>query len=164
QFDPPNAAVTQARIPYVVSYRKIDDYTIEIANPRPISYFPYMLTYMLNASPAQFAKTGSWPEFAKAPSGTGPFKIIEYKPPVRGIRVPHAINYCVNRDGLVTLLNGLAEPAYGLFKKADPFFGKPKQQYTYDPVKAKALLKEAGLGQDKPIKAKIMITTSGSGQ
>ena len=61
----------------------------------------------------------------------------------RDIRVRHAINYCVNRDGLVTLLNGLAEPAYGLFKKADPFFGNPKQQYTYDPAKGKALLKEA---------------------
>jgi peptide/nickel transport system substrate-binding protein len=40
QFDPPNAAVTQARNPYYANYRKIDDYTIEIGNPRPISYFP----------------------------------------------------------------------------------------------------------------------------
>jgi len=84
--------------------------------------------------------------------------------PFRDIRVRHAINYCVNRDGLVTLLNGLAEPASGLFKKADVFYGKPKQQYGYDPAKAKALLKEAGYGPDKPVKAKIMITTSGSGQ
>jgi peptide/nickel transport system substrate-binding protein len=249
QFDPPNAAVTQARDPYIANYRKIDDYTIEIGNPRPISYFPNMITWILHVSPAQFAKAGSWAEFAKAPAGTGPFKIIEFKPrvsatlarnegywdktrvpkldkivvfpipepttrlsalrsgevdwievpppdavpslkaagfeivansyphswpwtfnlakedsPFRDIRVRHAINYCVNRDGLVTLLNGLAEPAYGLFKKADPFFGHPKQQYTYDPAKAKALLKEAGYGPDKPIKAKIMITTSGSGQ
>src|SRR6516165_1262499 len=50
QFDPPNAAVTQARIPFVVGYRKIDGDTIEIANPRPLSYFPYMMPYMLNAS------------------------------------------------------------------------------------------------------------------
>ena len=39
-----------------------------------------MLPYMLYSSPAQFAKTGSWAEFAKAPSGTGPFKITEFKP------------------------------------------------------------------------------------
>src|SRR5207244_298108 len=40
----------------------------------------------------------------------------------------------------------------------------PQQQYTYDPDNGKALLKEAGYGSDKPIKAKIMITNSGSGQ
>jgi len=204
QFDPPNAAVTQARIPFVVGYRKIDGDTIEIANPRPLSYFPYMMPYMLNASPAQFKKTGSWAEFAKAPSGTGPFQITEFKPrvsatlnrndgywdksrvprldkmvlfpipeattrlaalrsgqvdwievpppdavpslkaagfeivtnsyphswpwtwnlakadaPWRDIRVRHAINYCVNRDGLVTLLNGLAEPSFGIFKNTE---------------------------------------------
>src|SRR6516162_10270113 len=82
QFDPPNAAVTQARDPYIANYRKIDDYTIEIGNPRPISYFPNMITWLLNVSPAQFAKTGSWAEFAKAPAGTGPFKIVEFKPRV----------------------------------------------------------------------------------
>jgi ABC-type transport system substrate-binding protein len=208
-----------------------------------------MVTWALYVSPTQYKKTGSWAEFAKAPAGTGPFKIIDFKPrvsatlarndgywdqnrvpkldkivvfpipeattrlsalrsgqvdwievpppdavpslksagfniiansyphswpwtfnlakedsPFRDLRVRHAINYCVNRDGLVTLLNGLAEPAYGLFKKADPFFGNPKHQYTYDPAKGKALLKEAGYGADKPVKAKIMITTSGSGQ
>src|SRR3954447_14687531 len=82
QFDPPNAAVTQARNPYYANYRKIDDYTIEIGTPRPISYFPNMVTWMLNVSPAQFKKTGSWAEFAKAPAGTGPFKIVEFKPRV----------------------------------------------------------------------------------
>ncbi|MBN8898821.1 MAG: ABC transporter substrate-binding protein, partial [Rhodospirillales bacterium] len=37
-------------------------------------------------------------------------------------------------------------------------------KYTYDPEKAKALLKQAGYGPGKPVKAKIMISTSGSGQ
>jgi ABC-type transport system substrate-binding protein len=64
----------------------------------------------------------------------------------------------------VTLLNGLAEPAAGVYNKTDPYFGNPKQQYTYDPAKANSLLKEAGYGPDKPVKAKIMISTSGSGQ
>src|SRR6266849_9837406 len=84
--------------------------------------------------------------------------------PWQDVRVRRAINYCTNRDGLVTLLNGLAEPAAGVYHKTDPYFGQPKEQYTYDPAKAKALLKEAGYGQDKPVKAKIMISTSGSGQ
>src|SRR5262249_14263626 len=249
QFDPPNAAVAVARDPYVAGYRKIDDWTIEIANSRPISYFPNIATWILHVSPTQFAKTGSWAEFAKAPAGSGPFKITEFKPrvsatlsrndgywdktriakldkivvfpipepttrlsalrsgqvdwievpppdavpslkaagfeivtnsyphswpwvenlakedsPWRDVRVRRAINYCVNRDRLVALLNGLADPAYGLFKRSDVFFGHPKQEYKYDPAKAKALLKEAGYSPDKPVKAKIMITTSGSGQ
>ena len=82
QFDPPGGAVAQARNPFVAGYRKIDDDTIEITNPRPLSYFPNMLPYMLYSSPAQFEKTGSWAEFAKSPSGTGPFKITEFKPRV----------------------------------------------------------------------------------
>jgi peptide/nickel transport system substrate-binding protein len=249
QFDPPGAANAQGRNPFVTSYRKIDADTIEIITPRPLSYFPSMLPYMLFSSPAQFAKTGSWAEFAKAPSGTGPFKITEFKPrisvtlsrndvywdknrvpkldrmvlipmpeattrlaalrsgqvdwieapppdavprlkgagfeivtgsyphvwpyalnlaksdaPWSDVRVRRAINYCVDRDGLITLLNGLAEPAVGIFKKADPYFGNPREHYTYDPAKAKALLKEAGYGPDKPVKAKVMISTSGSGQ
>src|SRR6266498_1576324 len=249
QFDPPGGAVAQARNPFVAGYRKIDDYTIEITTPRPLSYFPNMLPYMLYSSPAQFEKTGSWAEFAKSPSGTGPFKITEFKPrisvtlsrnegywekskvpklnhmvlfpmpeattrlaalrsgqvdwievpppdavpslkgagfeivtgsyphmwpwvfnlakddsPWKDVRVRRALNYCLNRDGLVTLLNGLAEPSVGAFKPVDPQFGSPKEQYKHEPAKAKALLKEAGYGSDKAVKSKVMISTSGSGQ
>ena len=41
-----------------------------------------MATWILHVSPTQFAKTGSWAEFAKAPAGSGPFKITEFKPRV----------------------------------------------------------------------------------
>jgi peptide/nickel transport system substrate-binding protein len=249
QFDPTGGAIARARDPWVAGYRKIDDNTIEIANPRPLSYFPGALAYLFFSSPAQFKKAGSWAEFAKAPAGTGPFKITEFKArvsvtlnrneaywdqkrvpkldkmvlfpmpepttrlaalrsgqvdwievpppdavpslkaagfeivtnsyphvwpwvmnfgkpdtPWSDVRVRRAINYCVNRDGVVTLLNGLAEPAVGVYNKNDKLFGSPKEHYAYDPAKAKALLKEAGYGPDKPVKAKIMISTSGSGQ
>jgi peptide/nickel transport system substrate-binding protein len=249
QFDPTGSAIARGRDPWVAGYRKIDDYTIEISNPRPLSYFPLALAYMLYSSPAQFKKAGSWAEFAKAPSGTGPFKITEFKPrisvtlsrnadywdknrvpkldkmvllpipeattrlaalrsgevdwievpppdavpslkaagfeivtnsyphvwpwvmnfgkpdsPWKDVRVRRAINYCVNREGLVSLLNGLAEPAVGIYNTTDPFFGHPKEAYSHDPAKARALLKEAGYGPDKPVKAKVMISTSGSGQ
>ena len=73
-------------------------------------------------------------------------------------------NYAIDRDGLCSLLNGIAKPAVGLYPPGNPFFGNPTQKYTYDPAKAKALLTEAGYGPDKPVKAKIMISTSGSGQ
>jgi ABC-type transport system substrate-binding protein len=249
QADSTGGAFARARDPWIKSYRKIDDFTVEIGNPRSISYFPNALVYLFFSSPAQFQKTGSWVEFAKQPSGTGPFKITEFKPrvsvtlvrneqywdknripkldkmvlfpmpeattrlaalrsgqvdwievpppdavpslttagfeivtnsyphtwpwvlnfgkpdsPWKDIRVRRALNYCTNRDGVVTLLNGLAEPAYGIYHKTDPYFGHPKEQYGYDPEKAKALLKEAGYGPDKPVAAKVMISNSGSGQ
>ncbi len=84
--------------------------------------------------------------------------------PFKDVRVRQAINYAVDREGLCKLLNGSAKPAVGLYPPDNPVFGTPKNRYTYDPERAKALLKEAGYGPDKPMKAKIMISTSGSGQ
>jgi peptide/nickel transport system substrate-binding protein len=249
QFETQGAAITRARNPWLKAWKKIDDYTVEISTTRPISYFPYVVVYTLIASPAQFEKTGSWAEFAKAPAGTGPFKITDVKSrisvelsrnaaywdkskiakldkivlfpmpeattrlaalrsgqvdwievpppdavpslkqagfevvtgvyphvwpwvfnlakadsPFRDVRVRQAANYCVDREGVVKLLNGLAFPSVGYFTRSNPLFGKPKNDYTFDPAKSKALLKEAGFGPDKPVRAKIMISTSGSGQ
>jgi ABC-type transport system substrate-binding protein len=250
QFEAQGSAITRARNPNVKTWRKIDDYTLEITTDRPLSYFPHLLVYMLYASPTQFTKVGgTWAEYAKAPAGTGPFKLIDFKPrisvtlerfdgywdknrvakvdkmilypmpeattrlaalrsgqvdwievpppdtipslkaagynivtnsyphvwpwvmnikksdsPFRDKRVRVAANYCIDRDGMVQLLNGTAEPAVGFFKKKSQFFGNPKEAYTFDPEKAKGLLKQAGYGPGKPVKAKIMISTSGSGQ
>ena len=82
--------------------------------------------------------------------------------PFRDRRVRQAANYAVDRDGLVKLLNGSATPATGLYPTEHPVFGDPQNHYAYDPEKAKALLKQAGF--TAPVKAKIMISTSGSGQ
>ena len=84
--------------------------------------------------------------------------------PFADVRVRRAMNYAVDREGLVKLLNGSAKPAAGLYPPDDPIFGNPANKYTFDPDRAKALLKEAGYGPGKPVKAKIMISTSGSGQ
>jgi peptide/nickel transport system substrate-binding protein len=82
----------------------------------------------------------------------------------RDKRIRQALNYVIDRDALVKFLNGAAKPAVGLYPPESAEFGKPAQHYTYDPEKAKTLLKEAGYGPDRPVKAKIMISTSGSGQ
>jgi peptide/nickel transport system substrate-binding protein len=250
QFDPSGGAVAQARNPFVESFSKIDDYTIEITTPRPLSYFPYMLTYMLYSSPARFEEAGGeWGEFARNPSGTGPFQITEFVPrerveltrfddywdeeriarldrmilypmpepttrlaalrsgqvdwielpppdaipsleaagfqissgsyphvwpwvlnlakedaPWDDVRVRRAVNYCMDREGIVTLLNGMAEPAYGIFKPEDPYFGEPKEHYTFDPDQARELLSESGYGPDNRVQGTIMITAGGSGQ
>jgi peptide/nickel transport system substrate-binding protein len=211
QFDPQGSAINRGRPTYIAEYRKIDDSTVEFTTTRPISYFPYVLTTLFYVSPTAFARAGSWAEFAKAPVGTGPFKVQNFKPrisvdlvkntdywdkarvpkldkvvlfpmqeantrlaalrsgqvdwievpppdsidglkqtgfqvvtnsyphvwpwvlnvakadsPFRDLKVRQAINYCIDRDGLVTLLNGTAEPSVGFFKKGDPRFGNPK--------------------------------------
>jgi ABC-type transport system substrate-binding protein len=84
--------------------------------------------------------------------------------PFNDKRVRQAANFAVDRDALVKLLNGTAEPATGFWPKGTPFAGSPELNYTYDPAKAKALLAEAGYGADKPVKVRIQISTSGSGQ
>jgi ABC-type transport system substrate-binding protein len=233
----------------IASYEKTDDKTIVLTTKYPFSFLPYLLTRILIVSPARWAESGkNWANFAKNPSGTGPFKItkvvlsqyaemsrnedywdkaripkldkmvaypmpeattrvaalrsgqvdwIEVPPadgipslkaaglqistwpyphtypyalnctdgsPFHDVRVRQALNYAVDRDGLCAMLNGTAKPAMGLYPPDDPLFGNPVNRYKYDPEKAKALLAEAGYGPNKKCKAKIMISTSGSGQ
>ncbi|MGF3023406.1 ABC transporter substrate-binding protein [Methylobacterium aquaticum] len=84
--------------------------------------------------------------------------------PLKDVRVRQALNYCIDRDGLVTFLNGTAEPSVGWLKAADPNFGAPQNRYRLDPQKGRALLAEAGFTDKHPLALKVMISTSGSGQ
>ncbi len=83
--------------------------------------------------------------------------------PFGDLRVRQALNYCIDRDGLVTLLNGTASPAVGLFDATDPLFGKPAQQYHLDPERGRALLTQAGYDAGHPLRFKVLIPSSGSG-
>ncbi len=102
---------------------------------------------------------------------TGPYPHVwpwflgqEEGSPFNDVRVRQALNYCVDRDGLVSLLNGTAQPAVGWLKPSDPNFGTPENHYKFDPAHGKALLAAAGYGPAKPLSFKVMISTSGSGQ
>jgi ABC-type transport system substrate-binding protein len=92
------------------------------------------------------------------------YNIGAAKSPFKDVRVRQALNYCIDRDGLVTLLNGTAEPSVGWLKPKDAGFGNPMNHYGFDPAKGKALLTEAGYTAQKPLSFKVMISTSGSGQ
>jgi peptide/nickel transport system substrate-binding protein len=83
---------------------------------------------------------------------------------VADTRVRQALNWCVDRDGMVALLNGTAEPSVGFFKASDPNFGNPQNRYRLDPARGRALLGEAGFTAQKPLRIKAGISTSGSGQ
>jgi peptide/nickel transport system substrate-binding protein len=96
-----------------------------------------------------------WPWFYNIGASNSPFK---------DVKVRQALNYCIDREGLVALLNGTAEPSVGWLKVSDPDFGNPANHYKFDPAKGKALLAEAGFTSAKPLSFKVMISNSGSGQ
>ncbi len=96
-----------------------------------------------------------WPWFYNIGAANSPFK---------DVRVRQALNYCIDREGLVSLLNGTAEPSVGWLKSSDPDFGSPVNRYKSDPAKGKALLAEAGYTAAKPLSFKALISNSGSGQ
>jgi ABC-type transport system substrate-binding protein len=96
-----------------------------------------------------------WPWFFNIGAANSPFK---------DVKVRQALNYCIDREGLVSLLNGTAEPSVGWLKASDPDFGAPANRYKSDPAKGKALLAEAGYTPAKPLSFKVLISNSGSGQ
>jgi peptide/nickel transport system substrate-binding protein len=60
-------------------------------------------------------------------------------------RVRQAIGYAIDRDAIVKYLRrGLAQPAVGVVPPASWAFAADALQFTHDPVRARALLDEAG--------------------
>ena len=80
QYDARLVAQTTPRMPTVTGARKIDDYTVEVQTSEPDSFVPINLSNLFIASPAAWAKTKSWAEFAKAPVGSGPWKFVRLVP------------------------------------------------------------------------------------
>lgn len=79
-------------------------------------------------------------------------------------RVRQAANLAVDRESIQQLLGGYMVPAQGLLLPDDAAFGEPEFNIGYDPDAARALLAEAGFGPGNPLKAKVLISASGSGQ
>jgi peptide/nickel transport system substrate-binding protein len=78
--------------------------------------------------------------------------------------VRQAANYAIDREGICkSLLNDTCTPATGVVYPGHPWFGNPKQTYTYDLQKAKELMRQAGY-DGKRVKTSFLISTSGSGQ
>jgi peptide/nickel transport system substrate-binding protein len=249
QFDKRQSAQVRTRLPSVASWRKIDDYEVEITTKEIDSFFPYQMLWFLVSSPAQYEKLGrDWDKFAGAPSGTGPFRLDRLVPreraelvrnpsyfdmkrmptvdrlilipipealnrtnallsgqvdliespapdavpqlkaagmrivenvtphvwnyhlsvlpgsPWTDIRLRRAMNLAIDRDGIVTLMNGLAKPAKGQVDPQSPWFGKPSFDIRYDPAAARKLVAEAGYSPQKPLKTTFIIANGGTGQ
>ena len=82
------------------------------------------------------------------------------EPPFNDVRVRRAANYALNRDEMVDMLGGVAQPGYAIYTPTAKLYGNPVK-YLYDPKKATALLKEASC---YPCAITLAISTSGSGQ
>jgi len=81
QYSARQASLVNFRIPAVKSWRKVDKYTVEFELHAPDAFFPFQVCYILMASPAGWEAAGrDWNEFAKQPSGTGPWRLTKLVP------------------------------------------------------------------------------------
>ena len=79
-------------------------------------------------------------------------------------RVRQAANLCVDREGIKTLLGGMMAVPKGTVPPGHPWWGNPKFDIKYDVNAAKAMMTQAGHSAAKPLKVKVQISASGSGQ
>jgi len=79
-------------------------------------------------------------------------------------RVRYAANLCVNRPALKQLLGGMMGEATGTVEPGNPWRGDPSFHISYDPDAARKLMTEAGYSAAHPLKVKVQISASGSGQ
>ncbi len=83
------------------------------------------------------------------------------KPPLDNVKVRQALNYAMDREGVVQLLNGVAAPAGQYGSNGHAYHDDSWPGYNFDPAKAKALLAEAGYPNG--FKLNVAYPTSGSG-
>lgn len=84
-----------------------------------------------------------------------------YRAPFDDIKVRQAVAYGIDRDGIVSIIQGAGQPATQLMYEGNPWRDTTFEGYRYDPEKAKALLTEAGYADG--LKMTVAFPTSGSG-
>ena len=82
--------------------------------------------------------------------------------PWQGKRVREAAHLCSDRNDLVVLNGGLADPAFGMMRPNHPWFGKPGLKLRFDGDEGRKLMKAAGYSEQKRATVKILTTTVGS--
>jgi peptide/nickel transport system substrate-binding protein len=98
---------------------------------------------------------------------TGPYPhVITYqlnmdKPPFNDVRVRQAVNYAVNRESTIAVIDGFGMPAGQYCHKGHPYYDDNWEGYNYNPAKAKALLAEAGYANG--VKVRMAYPPGGSG-
>jgi ABC-type transport system substrate-binding protein len=80
------------------------------------------------------------------------------------VRVRRAANLAVDRAAMKGMLGGLMDEGAGLLPLGDKWNPVSSFKWAYNPTEAKKLLAEAGFSTRNPLKTKVGISTSGSGQ
>ena len=91
------------------------------------------------------------------------FSMLEGSP-WRDIRVRRAANLAIDRAGMRTMLADTMLEGVGLVTPDSPWYGNPTFKLTHDPAQARRLLAEAGYGPRNPLRTRVAISASGSGQ
>jgi len=72
---------------------------------------------------------------------------VELDTPFKNLKVRQAMNYAIDKERYVReSMEGQAVPAYGVFPPGMYVFNKELSGYSYDPDRARALMKAAGYG------------------
>lgn len=77
-------------------------------------------------------------------------------------RVRQAANLCIDRNDLVALNGGLAEPAFGMMRPNHPWFGKPTFKLRFDGDEGRRLMKAAGYSEQKLADVTVLTAIAGS--
>ena len=84
--------------------------------------------------------------------------------PWRDPRIRKAANLAVDRAGLKALLGGMMEEGAGIVPAGHPWYGAPAAKPRFDLGAARKLMAEAGFTPRDPLRTKVAISPSGSGQ
>ncbi len=91
------------------------------------------------------------------------FSMLEGSP-WRDIRIRRAANLAIDRVGIKELLGGMMREGAGLLPQGHPWHGRPSDPVRTDVAQARRLMAEAGFTARNPLRTKVAISTSGSGQ
>lgn len=83
------------------------------------------------------------------------------KPPFNNVKLRQAVNYAIDRDAVKDIV--YEDNSVNKDYMAFPWmagYAEPSVRYSYDPAKAVALAREAGVSKDRPIAASYIYTAS----
>ncbi|WP_240046685.1 ABC transporter substrate-binding protein [Paracraurococcus ruber] len=84
--------------------------------------------------------------------------------PWRDARIRRGANLAIDRAAMKGMLGGLMDEGAGMLPQGHPWNNVPRFRWAFDQAAARRLLAEAGVTPRTPLRTKIGISVSGSGQ